>query len=210
SISNIDNSITRNVRKDNTIIYQSNRYSVPLGTYKKDKTVFIEINEQNELIIREKSDGAMIAKHTLSIEKGKLIQDSQHTRDRSKGITAYIETVSTYFDDKEMASDFLQEIHLRYPRYIRDQLSLILKVSQTLAREIRNQALEECVARKIYSATEFRDVVEFIQRQAVSNQRPQQVEGIQTLHGMDDTLLQIKPKTRELDTYIELLKGAPV
>ncbi|MCT1905568.1 IS21 family transposase, partial [Oceanobacillus sojae] len=63
---------------------------------------------------------------------------------------------------------------------------------------------------KIYSATEFRDVVEFIQRQAVSNQRPQQVEAIKTLHGMDDTLLQIKPKTRELDAYIELLKGATV
>ncbi|WP_077600838.1 IS21 family transposase [Oceanobacillus sojae] len=209
-ISNIDNSITRNVRKDNTIVYQSNRYSVPLGTYKKDKAVFIEISDQNELIIREESNGAIIAKHTLSIEKGKLIQDSQHTRDRSKGIAAYIETVSTYFDNKEMASDFLQEIHQRYPRYIRDQLSLILKVSKTVTRERRNQALEECVARKIYSATEFRDVVEFIQRQAVSNQRPQQVEAIKTLHGMDDTLLQIKPKTRELDAYIELLKGATV
>ncbi|MFD1454052.1 IS21 family transposase [Oceanobacillus sojae] len=210
SISNIDNSITRNVRKDNTIIYQSNRYSVPLGTYKKDKEVFIEISDQNELIIREELNGAIIAKHTLSLEKGKLIQDSQHTRDRSKGIAAYIETVSTYFDDKEMASDFLQEIHQRYPRYIRDQLSLILKVSKTVARERRNQALGECVARKIYSATEFRDVVEFIQRQTDSHQRPPQIEAIKTLHGMDDTLLQIKPKTRELDSYIELLKGATV
>ncbi|MCT1905566.1 IS21 family transposase, partial [Oceanobacillus sojae] len=63
---------------------------------------------------------------------------------------------------------------------------------------------------KIYSATEFRDVVEFIQRQTDSHQRPPQIEAIKTLHGMDDTLLQIKPKTRELDSYIELLKGATV
>ena len=36
TVSSIDSSITRTVRKDNTIIYLSNRYSVPLGTYKKE------------------------------------------------------------------------------------------------------------------------------------------------------------------------------
>ena len=36
-------SITRSVRKDNTILYNSNRYSVPLGTYHKEPIVGIEI-----------------------------------------------------------------------------------------------------------------------------------------------------------------------
>ncbi|MFS0673723.1 IS21 family transposase [Ornithinibacillus sp. 179-J 7C1 HS] len=33
-VSHVDSSITRTVRKDNTIVYKSNRYSVPLGTYR--------------------------------------------------------------------------------------------------------------------------------------------------------------------------------
>ncbi|MFP3324952.1 IS21 family transposase, partial [Planococcus sp. SIMBA_160] len=33
--SNYTESITRNVRKDNTVHFRSNRYSVPLGTYTK-------------------------------------------------------------------------------------------------------------------------------------------------------------------------------
>lgn len=53
----INSSITRTVRKDNTIVYQSNRYSVPLGTYQKDKDVYIEITAENRLVIREQTDG---------------------------------------------------------------------------------------------------------------------------------------------------------
>ncbi|MCM3365129.1 IS21 family transposase, partial [Niallia sp. MER TA 168] len=51
--SNLVNSITRAVHKDNIIRYQSNRYSVPLGTYRPrgDNTVYIE-TQGEELIIR--------------------------------------------------------------------------------------------------------------------------------------------------------------
>jgi len=43
--STIKSSISRNVNKDNTIRFESNRYSVPIGTYKanRDNKVFIQI-----------------------------------------------------------------------------------------------------------------------------------------------------------------------
>ena len=52
--SNHGSSITRTVHKDNIIKYQSNRYSVPLGTYKPqgDNTVHVRI-EKDELIIEK-------------------------------------------------------------------------------------------------------------------------------------------------------------
>src|SRR5699024_7417754 len=90
TVSRIHSSITRTVRKDNTIIYLSNRYSVPLGTYKKGKDVFIEVTDEDYLVIREVKEGPIIAKHKITHEKGKLIQETQHTRDRTKGIPAYI------------------------------------------------------------------------------------------------------------------------
>src|SRR5690625_6774311 len=60
SITNIDSSITRTVRKDNTIMYESNRYSVPLGTYEKNKEVLIEVKDENSLVIRKETDGDII------------------------------------------------------------------------------------------------------------------------------------------------------
>lgn len=73
--------MTRTVRKDNTIIYLSNRYSVPLGTYSKQKEVYIETTAGNRLIVREEQRGTVIADHPISHEKGQLIQDRQHTRE---------------------------------------------------------------------------------------------------------------------------------
>lgn len=210
STTNIDSSITRTVRKDNTIVFKSNRYSVPLGTYKKDKVVYIE-TANNRLWIREQSDGPVVSDHPISFEKGKLIQDTQHTRDRSKGIAAYMSTVANHFDDAEMATAYLEEIHQKYPRYIRDQLHLISKGATSVESHIRNESLKECVKRGIYSATEFQDVVQFIQRQYQdSADSKQRNEEIKSLHGFDESLANTKPETKALDRYVELLGGATV
>lgn len=89
NFSNPVSSITRTVRQDNTILYKSNRYSVPLGTYKKQKKVYISVKEEY-IEIYASSNGPLIAKHKISKEKGQLIQATQHRRDRSKGINTIL------------------------------------------------------------------------------------------------------------------------
>ncbi|MGG5252144.1 IS21 family transposase [Neobacillus sp. SM06] len=210
TISNVGSSITRTVRKDNTIIYQSNRYSVPLGTYQKEKEVYIEITAENRLVIREQTEGPVIANHLIAFEKGKLIQDRQHTRDRTKGISAYIATVSTNFTDEKTATAFLEEIHHRYPRYVRDQLGIILKVSKAANQTVRDETLRECAKRGVYSATEYSDVLAFIQRQHQQDEPKHMDEEIKALHDIDLSLLDTKPETRELARYLDVLKGATV
>jgi hypothetical protein len=103
--SNIGSSISRTVQKDNVIKYKSNRYSVPLGTYRPrgNNTVFIEIQEE-ELIISAAPQGEILAKHRLCNGKGELIKNRQHTRDRSKGIQAYKETIVRQFSNKKRRS----------------------------------------------------------------------------------------------------------
>ena len=56
--SNLVSSITRTVHKDNIIKYKSNRYSVPVGTYRPrgDNKVYIVIQGE-ELIIRSDLQG---------------------------------------------------------------------------------------------------------------------------------------------------------
>jgi transposase len=208
TLSSIGSSITRTVRKDNTIIYLSNRYSVPLGTYKKDKEVYIEATDENHLVIREEKDGHAIADHKISLEKGKLIQDRQHTRDRTKGISAYITSVAEKFEDVELAHDFLEEVHRKYPRYIRDQLQLISKVLQT-EPVIGSEALKECVHQGLYSATEFSDVVQYVkrQRQVNSESVKQTGEQLKPLYAVDESVIHTKPQTRDVNKYLALLGG---
>lgn len=207
-ITNVSSSITRTVRKDNTIIYQSNRYSVPLGTYGKHKEVYIEVTEDHKLIIRETADGPIMAKHLISLEKGKLIQDSQHLRDRTKGISAYIQTVAEQFEEHtELAMVFLREIHRRYPRYIRDQLRVISKAIQSVEMDVRKEALTQCVDRNLYSASEFKDVIAYITHPQKKTDSPEESQNKQA---MNASVYYTQPEKREVDDYLKILGGETV
>ncbi|WEG14500.1 IS21 family transposase [Pullulanibacillus sp. KACC 23026] len=207
-LSNVDSSITRTVRKDNTILYLSNRYSVPLGTYKKDKDVFIEVSDENHLLVREEKKGPVIADHIISQEKGGLIQDRQHKRDRTKGIPAYITSVSKQFEDAELAYEFLTEVQRRYPRYIRDQLQLISKVLKSDS-EFASEALKACLDRGLYSATEFSDIHQYVKRQRQVDRSPgeQKKDPIKPLEAADQSILSTKPKIRDMNDYLAVLQG---
>src|SRR5699024_11310776 len=64
--SNYESSITRSVRKDNTIWYKSNRYSVPLGTFNRLKQVYIEVTDDHHLLVRETSNRS--EEHTSELQ----------------------------------------------------------------------------------------------------------------------------------------------
>ncbi|OIJ11333.1 transposase, partial [Anaerobacillus alkalilacustris] len=68
---NLNSSITRTVRKDNTILFKSNRYSVPLGTYSPFGTVVTLLVEEQTLKIIDQETGEMIGEHEISLEVGK-------------------------------------------------------------------------------------------------------------------------------------------
>ena len=55
--------VTREVHKNNTIFFEGNRYTVPLGTYSPGRKVALDI-EGDRLIIRDDFDGYLIAEHT--------------------------------------------------------------------------------------------------------------------------------------------------
>lgn len=208
NISPIDSSITRTVRKDNTILYLSNRYSVPLGTYTKEKNVYIEVTDDGNLLIRGEKDGPVIAEHLISTERGKLIQDTQHTRDRTKGISAYISSLAEKFKHPDLARNYLEKIHKKYPRYIRDQLQLIEKACQTEEAFI-DEALAICETKALYSANEFSDIVQYLKRQRQVNNKvciPEEPP-MKLLSDSDSSVLHAKTHTRELDSYLEVLGG---
>lgn len=204
-----ETSITRVVRKDNTVRYKANRYSVPLGTYAagKEKMVHLYLVDDNNLIIREHLKGPIIAKHTIDYRKGQLIQDRQHTRDRSKGIDAYIQTIAEYFKDVQQAYSYLEQVRQLYPRYIRDQLMIISREINKVTPDIANQALSLCISKRLYSASDFRDAVQFTDQKS-SPVPKEAIRDLQPLHFHDQSVLKVKAEKRDVSEYVSILKGA--
>ena len=207
--SNYETSITRSVRKDNTIWYQSNRYSVPIGTFNKLKQVYIETTDDGYLLIKETKKGVIIAKHSIVSGKGELIQDSNHKRDRTKGIDTYIETVISNFSDRYKAKVFLDRIKNERPRYIRDQLQMILKQIKQNDERILDMALEECVDRQLFSATEFIDMVQYLNRQGevTVTEKLKKNNDIKPIRPWNESVLQTDIYKRDIKEYVSVLEG---
>lgn len=200
-------SITRNISKDNTIRFKSNRYSVPLGTYSavSDNEVFIEVTSSQPptLIIRKQLDGEVIAEHSISNEKGKLIQHLHHIRDRSKGIEEFKQQLVSHFEDQERATSYLNEICLRYPRYRRDQLIIIQNVIEKYPMWIE-ATLTKCIIDKLYSANDFRDIANH--QNTLQTECTQKVKPPFIKHSGKDNII---VTTRSLTAYTSILGGEP-
>lgn len=203
--SNHGSSITRMVHKDNVIRYKSNRYTVPLGTYQegKDNNVFLRI-QSGRLIIEKEPFGKELAIHTLSAGKGQLVRNRNHSRDRSRGIKAYKETVMTLFHDRHSIEYFLEEVQKTHSRYMRDQLQSIQKTVQDYPAYYE-QALKSCVERNLWSANHLRDIATHLEKQA---KVPSSEITPPVITDPPSAKCEEQAELRELDSYLEILGGA--
>lgn len=202
-------SITRSVRKDNTVLYLSNRYSVPLGTFQKHPEVHMYKTEENNLVIYLQDSGEILATHPISPDKGKLIQNRSHQRDRSKGISELIDVVSDYFTDKGQARKYLNELRNRYPRYLRDQLSVIKKCIEIGSVEVIDDSLALCMERQLFSANDFQDVVFLLKRQRQVNSTNDNAEYLENpcTDIAELTLLDAEAEHRPLEDYVTIMES---
>ncbi len=190
--------ITRNVNKDNTIRFKSNRYSVPVGTYTKCSQVGIK-NDRQQLIIMNLSTGEILAKHAISLEKGKLIKNPNHKRDRSRTIDTLKQYVLTLFPKTEASRLYIEEICRIYGRYRRDQLLLLQKVAEENPEWI-SASLNKCIREKLYSANAFRDVVDYLKREQAKPILDLPIEPVKST-------VSISVETRDLNTYVQRMGG---
>lgn len=205
---NYKSSITRSVHKDNTIRYFSNRYSLPLGTFSKYESVSIKESEDRDLLIYATDTGELLANHKISEGKGQLVKDRKHTRDRSKGIDAFINTVADQFEDDELAFNYLCTIREKYPRYMRDQLQIIMREAKENDKTILSLALNECIKRNLYSATDFSDIVIYLKRQRqVDDTVTDNDKTITLLNNISGWVMDTEAQKRKIDTYTEIMEG---
>jgi len=101
--------VTRAVRKDNTILYKSNRYSVPVGTYKPGLELELILKDDCIILYHLFTD-QIVAKHKISPGKGVLIQNNNHLRDNSKKIDELYETTLKNLGGSNNTANFLKAI----------------------------------------------------------------------------------------------------
>jgi transposase len=209
------NSITRTLRKDNTIWFMGNRYSVPIGTYDgTEKLVEVMEAPENILVISDLETKQELARHSISLEKGKLVKNNNHGRDRSKGIDKYIETVAALFNQPLQAKEWLEKIRAQKPRYIRDQLQMIQKGIKDIDAPVTEKALNYCLKYNLFSATDFNDAIDHFDKIQPKGGTTKSNEAdfmkIKPLDEMDRSKFVTKPMVRDFDYYKEVLERGNV
>jgi len=191
------------VRKDNTVHYKGNFYRVPTGTYKGPKTtVWTEATNDHKLIIYN-TDNKQIASHMIYPGEGKTIGGSNYKRDFSSSIDQMIDDLSLSFQDPDMTKEYLLRIRQDKPRYIRDQLQHIKKLTDTYAMEIMSEAMAFCIENNIYKATDLGSVAKKF------NARKSQQSTIAApikINTLNQGVHKIIPNRSDISDYQQLMK----
>ena len=152
--------ITTPVLKNNTLRYNGNRYSLPLGTYSICKQVNLDVNDGN-IIVYNSNDNSLIDVLPISEGKGNLIFNTDHKRKKSEKIEQLKDDALRALGASDIAEQFIRRIAKSKPRYVRDQMNIMLSTIEKYSRDVIYDALRACDECKSDSATDFRDFAKF-------------------------------------------------
>jgi len=196
---------TYHVRKDNVISFKGNMYDIPIGTYQGPGTrVVVKVKERSLEIYNENSQ--LLANHAIAFGKGRTVRNTNHLRDTSQKVQHLIEEVSVLFTNQSLATIFLEHIRKEKPRYIRDQMMLIKKEIAASDTTLALKALEYCQKNRLYSATEFCDVLRsYKQTKAI---QPVDLADIKILMPLGDSsfMMQYEPQMSNINDYQTLIQ----
>lgn len=149
---------THTVLKDHTISYKGNYYSLPMGTYKGENTKVLVSQEDGKLVIYSLGK-ELIASHTISVLKGKYIRNSDHVRDKTSDIEKKMVLAIDKLGNTDKAKEFIEDIRRSKPRYLNDNLRLILSKIEKQDTQAISKAIDYCLENHYYNALKFTEFV---------------------------------------------------
>jgi transposase len=190
------------VRPTNVVHFRQNRYAVPRGTYFPGRKARIEADdEKGTVTFYDPDSGEVLAKHDIHYGVGKGVGLPKNA-ERFKE-TKYEEikaVVLTWFEGIAEAKGYIEHIIEKYPRYIRDQLSIIKKTQELYTKPELARALVYCTERELYSANDLRDTLEFFHREEAC-------ATVTVKISLPVKYSAIQPEIRPLSTYSVLMRG---
>lgn len=113
------NVVTRKADKTGLIAWQSNKYSVPIA-YQRAR---VGVKTQaGQLIISDLETGDKIAEHLIRIEKGQVIKNTDHYRDKAQRINDLETDILHILGDTEQSQALCALLKTTSPKIYKDQL----------------------------------------------------------------------------------------
>jgi hypothetical protein len=110
------------------------------------------------------------------------------------------------FSNPEKARNFMEFIRSEKPRYIRDQVLLILKTIKDASLEVMDKALEFCIKNRLYRATDFQDAINHYQKDKHSTDDTFDIKA-SSMTPENLEKIKVTPKIRDISEYINALGG---
>ena len=192
------------VRKDNTVSYKSNFYTLPLGTY-QDQNTWVKLKDEQDQVRIYDMNNNLLTIHPLSFERGVTIRNTDHNRDKSQSIEQLKEDVLQLFTIKEKGLIYLELLAQDKPRYLRDNLLALKNKLSEFDSVIIIQSLHFCLENTVYNANSFIKIAKYYQQeQHIKETIKAIIPQINIKQQNND--LEIAPQQSKLSTYEEILK----
>jgi len=163
------------VRKDNTLNYKSNFYTVPMGTY-QGSADHVVVNEKEGIVEICSLNDKFICSHPLSLLKGQTISNTNHKRDTSKSLGQMMLQTADCFTDQDLAMGYLHQIKKKLPRYTRDHLQVILKALTDVDKEVADKTLNYCLKNNVLNAHDWEQVLQVFLHSSVNSKPKDEVK----------------------------------
>lgn len=190
------------VRKDNTINYKSNFYTLPFNTYQgADTTVLVKVGDDTLSIYT--SDNTLLATHKASHERGRTIRNTDHLRDKSQSLEILINEVKELFKDIPSYEVFYTHLTAKKQRYLRDNLLHLKRNAADITPGFMEQALRFCVEGSMYNAKTVIQTALHYQKESL---KEQQIASLPiAINSVLPANVDFLPQMSEINTYQKLM-----
>ena len=190
------------VRKDNSVPYKGNFYSLPLGTYTgKGSQVALHV-EAGELVISQPGDKTEICRHAIPAGTGQKIKKTDHGRDKGDSIDERIAKTARLFPREETALRWMGLLREEKPRYIRDQLDMVQKAVEGADPDKVGLTLEYCLEKSIRSASDFKAILGLQQSEGKAEPN---IRVLNPLNGKMPENALVQPEKSNIGEYEEIV-----
>ena len=194
------------VRQDNAVYYKSNLYSVPEGTYKGRGTEVTITVTDDQLVIKDLL-GNQISAHPICLDKGRVIVNTDHRRDKSKTIDNLLLEVAMTFPDYDKAILFLEKVRKEKKRYARDQFVAIRQAVAKTDPQSVLKTLIYCLDNTIHNASDFVAVMEKYIREAKQTNSQLPAFEKQGSLSLNRKITEVVPNTSNIINYEKIMKN---
>ncbi len=145
------------VRKDHTIRYKGNYYSLPRGTYQGASSV-VRLYIQGDKLLITDSLNKTLAEHIIPQTKGGYISSAEHWKTPNISNSELYNQVLLGLGETSVAKSWMQRLGDKKRRYLRDNLISLKHSIGRYDKEIIKTTLELCNDKDVYNAADFADI----------------------------------------------------